>query len=96
VLVRIDPGQVPTKTQVAGKESFDFGAPVFIPVPNPLDPEEIMGASPVGIFNGYAMMGRALPGVPGAEIGVNAFFFYTSIDRILDNAQGLKLINSPN
>jgi hypothetical protein len=96
VLVRMDPGQVPTKTQRNGVESLDFGAPVFIPVPNPLDPEEILGASPVGIFNGYAMMGMALPGVPGAEIGVNAFFFYTSIEGILDNTKGLKLINSPN
>jgi hypothetical protein len=94
VLVRMDPGQVPTKTQRNGIESRDFGAPVFIPIPNPLNPEEILGVSPVGIFNGYAMMGIKLPF--GAEVGYNAFFFYTPIDRILDNTRGLQLIKSPN
>jgi hypothetical protein len=95
-LVRMDPGQVPTKAQINAVESRDFGAPVFIPVPNPLDPQEILGVSPVGIFNGYAMMGMALPGVPGAEVGYNAFFFYTPIEGILANLRGLKLISSPN
>jgi hypothetical protein len=41
------------------------------------------------------MMGMAIPGVLGGEIGYNAFFFYTPIDKILADTKGLNLILSP-
>lgn len=86
-----------TKAQNDGKRDNDRGAPVFVPIWNPIQPpnqpKQLIGAQPVGIFAEYALFEVK---VFGQVIGNDdKYFSYTPIERIFQDTPDLRLIQTP-
>jgi hypothetical protein len=92
VLVRLDSL---TRAQRDGVNSYDCGAPVYLPVRN--DHNEIVAARPVGILSLYGVSEYKLFGVTLPVPVHTPYMYYQPVERILDRESkfGLELLTTP-